>query len=96
MILYSSPARHVSPTAQRSSQAASHGALSQTVSIDDFVTKDADSDLEGGEIYYYPSRCGDDFKVGVDQLEAGNGEVVLGCEGCTERIRVVYKIASEE
>ena len=96
LILDRSPAHNVSPTAQRSSQAASHGAVSQTVSIDDFVTKDADRDLDSADIYYYPSRCGDDFKVGVDQLEAGNGEVVLGCEGCTERIRVVYEIASEE
>lgn len=93
-----SRAHYVTLSAQSApSQAASHGTVSQTVSIDDFVTREeADADSERAEAYYYPSRCGDDFRVGVEQLEAGNGEVVLGCEGCTERIRVVYEIASEE
>lgn len=58
--------------------------------------KDTDGNIDSAEVYYYPSRCGDEFKVGVDQLEAGNGEVVLSCEGCTERIKVVYEITSEE
>lgn len=50
------------------------------------TTKPSDEE----EIYYFPSRCGGEFKIDVDMLEDGDGELLLACEGCTERIQVLY------
>lgn len=47
----------------------------------------------GSERYYFPSRCGGEFEVDADDLEAGDGDLLLQCDGCTERIRVVYEFA---
>jgi hypothetical protein len=44
------------------------------------------------EVYYYPSRCGDEFRIDVALLEQGNGELVLGCDGCTEKVKVLYEM----
>lgn len=45
------------------------------------------------EKYYFPSRCGGEFEVEANELEEGNGDVLLQCDGCTERIRVIYELA---
>jgi len=65
-------------------------AISCIVSLADFAVN------EDGDVFSFPSRCGVDFKVGEEDLEAGNGELVLACEGCTERIQVVYTIEGED
>lgn len=51
------------------------------------------ADDGGLEKYYFPSRCGGAFEVDAIELEAGNGDLLLQCQGCTERIHVVYELA---
>lgn len=77
-------AKQAEPTPSSNMSAVSH-----IVSLSDFAAKDED----GIEKYYFPSRCGGDFEVDVQELEEGNGDLLLQCDGCTERIRVVYELA---
>ena len=75
---------HIVPEASSNTSAVSH-----IVSLSDFTAKDED----GVEKYCFPSRCGGEFEVDASELEDGNGDVLLQCDGCTERIRVIYELA---
>lgn len=72
-----------------SSSSSNPSAISHIVSLSEFAVKDED----GVEKYYFPSRCGGEFEVGAEELEEGNGDLLIQCEGCTERVRVVYELA---
>jgi hypothetical protein len=63
--------------------------VSHVVSLSEFTTRDTDT----AERYYFPSRCGGEFEIGEEELEEGQGDLLLECDGCTERIRVIYEIA---
>lgn len=67
----------------------SEPAVSHTISLDD-----CDSEVvEGGERFTFPSRCGNNFAFDARHLEQGDGKLVLSCEDCTERVRVLYEVA---
>lgn len=77
-----------------SSSTSSRSAISSSVSLADFSERQL-AGSEDSATYTYPSRCGSSFSVSAEELEAGDGDLVLHCDGCTERIRVLYAVAED-
>lgn len=60
--------------------------VSQTVSLDDFQ--------QTANQYLYPCRCGSSFLI--TQLELEQEIHIIGCDGCSERLWVMYDVELED
>ncbi|KAL1407299.1 hypothetical protein Q8F55_006720 [Vanrija albida] len=65
--------------------------IREHVSLENFTPYPLDADEP--EKYMYPCRCGHEYVVTIDDLEAGVD--VLGCPGCGEYIVVEYEEVEE-
>jgi hypothetical protein len=65
--------------------------VSSVIDLSLFSANDDDT------VFVHPCRCGGQFRVTVEALEAaevrhGSGEVLVQCEGCTERVTVEFGV----
>lgn len=65
----------------------------ETVDLEDLQYQDSPQ----GEIWEKPCRCGSTYQVSEKQLEeaASDGEIVVGCRGCSLAIKVVFGAVEE-
>jgi len=61
--------------------------MPESVYYDEVEIEDFEYD-EDEKIYYYPCPCGDEFQISLDQLIAGEDEVI--CPSCSLMIKVIY------
>ena len=68
----------------------------EVVDLDDLVLVE---DEDGEALWYRGCRCGDErgFEVGEEDLEdaVGEGEVSVGCKGCSLWLRVLFGVLEE-
>ena len=57
------------------------------------VTLNAFTEDEAKQRFTMACRCGSQYSVTYDELEEGDGHLLLQCEGCTQRIVAAYEIA---
>lgn len=74
----------------------------EVVDLDDLVfvaDNTAEGDVDGEGIWYRSCRCGDErgFEVREEDLEeaVGEGEVSVGCKGCSLWLRVLFGVLEE-
>ncbi|GAA6043434.1 hypothetical protein JCM8097_002856 [Rhodosporidiobolus ruineniae] len=80
-------------------RSSSSSAFALSLSLDLFephyppgVSPDTDEEAEPA-FYTHPCRCSSEYRISLDELEAGV-EVIV-CEGCSERCRVEYEVVEE-
>ena len=57
------------------------------ISLDEFNEED------DGQLYTYNCRCGEYYKITIDDLE--QGLEIYYCSGCSESLRVLYEVAMD-
>lgn len=66
-----------------------NASLNRTVDLSAFRF-DVDKDT-----YSLVCRCGSNYVATGDELEAGDGELLVQCDGCSQRVRVEFEVAAE-
>jgi len=72
----------------------------EVVDLDDLVYQE--EEVNGGGMWYRSCRCGQErgFEVREEDLEeasrGGEGEVSVGCKGCSLWLRVLFGVLEEE
>ncbi|GMK56881.1 hypothetical protein CspeluHIS016_0307210 [Cutaneotrichosporon spelunceum] len=87
----SDPARRAQFDAQRTAAPPSGPRIREHVSLEVFTAHPSAQDPER---FTLECRCGQDYVVTVDELEAGVD--VVGCPGCGEYVGIDYEVVEEE
>jgi len=66
--------------------------VSQVLDLSEFTQlEDEGQDLAGEERFVFPCRCGGQFLIGEDLMDAGID--IIGCDGCSLAVKVEYQAA---